>query len=105
MEVAARRKHAGVVAHEHVAVAKQRRQIGERTVFERPRVAPADEQPRRVAGVGRCLGDQLAGQVVVEIAEGETALELSHAVLRRRRSRRSCQASHLLAAQPQYGWR
>ena len=105
VEEAARGKHARVVADEHVAGAEQRRQLVEGAVLERSARAPRDQQPRGVARLRRRLRDQLLGQDVVEVAQGDARARAAHAVLRARRSRRACHASHLLAAQPQYGWR
>ena len=79
-------------------------QVGEDVVLERARPAPRDQQPRGVARLGGRLRDELVRQLVVEVGEPEVRAGSRHAVLRRR-SRRSCQASHLLAAHPQYGWR
>ena len=104
VEEAARREDARVVAHQHVALAQQRRQVGEDVVLERAGGAAHHEQARRVARLRRRLRDQLVGQLVVEVGQGEAGGRVAHAVLRPRRGG-SCHASHLLAAQPQYGWR
>ena len=72
-------------------------------VLERAGGAPLHEQARGVARFQRGLRDQLVGQLVLEVGQAEAGGLVAHAVLRR--ARRSCHASHLLAAQPQYGWR
>ena len=45
------------------------RQLGERAVADRTGRAVVDEQPRRVAPLGRMLRDQLRRQLVVELGE------------------------------------
>ena len=62
---------AGVVAHEHVARSKQRGQIAKALVAQTQERSGArgHEQARGVARFGRHLGDQLVGQVVVELVE------------------------------------
>ena len=111
-EERARREHARVVAHQHVAGDEQLRQVdGSR----RPRGAPAarrhDEQPRGVARLERVLRDRAPtaarsrgrrahpGRAPAR-ATGSAAARRPHPATFR--ASRSLHASHLLAAQPQY---
>jgi len=65
----ARRDHARVVEHEHVARAQELRQVAKRSVRYRPIRAAQHEQPRAVPGGGRRLRDPVPGQGVVELRE------------------------------------
>ena len=58
----------GVVEHQQVARPQQLRQIGDTPVAQ-PAGRRQDQQPRRVARLGRAVGDQLARQVEIEIVE------------------------------------
>ena len=66
LERQARRKHARVVDDDELA-GELLRQLGEDAVPHLVPAAVVDEQPRRVAPGRRMLGDQLRGQVVVEL--------------------------------------
>ena len=63
------------LSHQQVARVEQLRQVGHvavrhrRTVGAFGRRAQVHQQPRRVAGLDRLLGDALGGQPVVEVGE------------------------------------
>ena len=123
-EERARREDARVVAHQHVALAQEAGQVAEDAVLDLPVCAPVHEQSRRVPGIDRALSDQDLWELVLEVLERkdegpgvhDSSARGSHVragiwrALRARhpdflRATHSCHASHLLAAQPQYGCR
>ena len=60
-------QHPGVVQHDQVTRADQRRQVPHHPVLGFDTRALIDEQPRGVARFDRGLGDAVLGEVVVEL--------------------------------------
>ena len=89
----ARGQHAGLVDDEQVALVEEVHDVGEHMVFQRALLAVEHKQAARVAGLGRILGDELAGKVVIKIVG--THIHSSHAGRRDRGS---------LAPNPRAAW-
>jgi hypothetical protein len=73
------RDHLRVVDDQKVAVSKQLRQIMDVEMIGSG-TPPIDQQPGRIAGFDRDLGDALGGQLVVEVAETHGAPRLRAAL-------------------------
>jgi len=61
--------HAGVVGHQQIAGAQERRQLVEAMVGVAARRAVAHQQARGVARLGRLLGDQRRRQLVIQLRD------------------------------------
>ena len=79
-----RRQHASLVDNEQVALVEEVHDVGKHMVFQRALLTVKHKQAARVAGLGRILGDKLAGKVVIKIVG--THIHNSHAGRRDRGS-------------------